>query len=119
MKRLLSLLLPAAATVIALTCISVPAASASWEGGCEKCTKISGPNETLDITSTENMSGKGVCAILWKYNGGTNYNVEQEVCGAEATLAVAKIPSTITGHGEGEAWFREFTYRLLLFQWIQ
>lgn len=117
MKRLFLLLVACVAMGILFTYMSAPSALA-WEGGCEHCDKINGPDESLNHTSTENMTGKGVCAILWKYNGGSNYNVENETCGSEAVLAVTSVPNTITGHGEGEAWFTQFTYTLLLFQWI-
>jgi hypothetical protein len=116
MKRALTRLLIGAGTTIAIISFSTSVAFAGWIGSCEHCDRLNAPNETIHRVGAKNASGLGVCAILWKYNGGSNYNVERETCNPSSHIALAEVPSALTGHGEAEAWFLEFTYTLDLEQ---
>lgn len=119
MKRTLTLLLVSAAAAVGLTSVYVNPAFANWEGSCTKCDAINGPNESVNSVAAENLSGKGVCVLLWKWNGGTNYNLEHETCSPEGSGASILWNTTIPGHGEGWAYFQQFTYTLKLFQWVR
>lgn len=98
---------------VALT--TAPAASANSFYSCESCAKVNGANETpIDRNLVENASGKGVCAYLWRFNGGTSYTLMASECTSTGFQANAENRSgQYTAHGEAERWFECCNYHLV------
>jgi hypothetical protein len=94
---------------------TAPAASANTFYSCESCARVNGPNEfPIDRNFVENASGKGVCALLWRFNGGTSYTLMNEKCTSTGTQANAENKSgQYTAHGEAERWFECCNYHLV------
>jgi hypothetical protein len=90
---------------------SVSVANALYEYECTSCAKDTGPNESIHINRGVNQSGTGVCSAIWKYNGGTNYNVVAEECTSSKSVIWAES-GKVTGHGEVRRWYAEFLYSL-------
>lgn len=90
------------------------AASEYW---CPECAAKNGPNESpLTLAESWNDSGHGVCAYLWKHNGGSNYNREAESCNASATYTYAfNGACPIDGHGEVKHYY-DYNYYLVGYQ---
>lgn len=94
-----------------------PAFAENQEYSCEACTSKPGPNiSRIDTTTDENRSGEGVCAVLWKYNGGTNYSLVERHCEPKAKqgqgVLVYKACIEIEGHGDVESTYKEYPYKL-------
>lgn len=84
---------------------------------CSECTSKPGPNiHPLDYGWGKNRSGEGVCIVLWKYNGGTNYNVIKRNCEPKAKQneAVSVLEACVEpeGHGDVESTYKEYNYSL-------
>lgn len=67
-----------------------------------QCAERSGANESA-VTRAEswNDSGSGICARVWRYNGGSNYTLMSESCKASpTTYTYAFIGAcSVDGHG--------------------
>ena len=46
--------------------------------GCSSCNNVSGPNQSMKFTEGINYDHYEIWVTIWKYNGGSNYNVSQE-----------------------------------------
>ncbi len=82
-----------------------------------QCASRSGPNEDpVTLAESWNESGKGVCAYLWRYNGGSNYTLLAESCTASSTYTYAFIGACpVDGHGE-VAHYYSYNYWLYGYQ---
>lgn len=103
--------------VSAAIVVASPAFAENREYSCEACTSKPGPNiSRIDTTTGENKSGEGVCAVLWKYDGGTSYNLVERHCEPKAKagqgVLVYKACIEIKGHGDVESTYKEYNYKL-------
>jgi hypothetical protein len=111
MRRIIILAVAVIAPSTALYAATAPVANASLYT-CTSCASTSGANEyPIDENRAVNESGTGVCSEIWKYNGGSNYNLESQVCTSSESVTWAKS-SKLDGHGEVRRWYSEFLYNL-------
>lgn len=82
--------------------VAVPALATNEFFECGSCTATNGPENFVKNTQAINHSGKGVCAVVWKNNGGGNYKEEGLECATGGGTATACAGSEFTGHGEAE-----------------
>jgi hypothetical protein len=66
-------------------------------GGCKS---VTGPNATIHTVFGQNKSGGGNCTNYWKYNGGSNYNLEEQDCVEGTTQGFDCEDGPHTAHGE-------------------
>lgn len=122
LRQPLSALLAVAALVLALACFAPTGAHAlSDKYSCKSCASENGAEGTDNITNTFNTqdineSGKGVCAAIWRNEGGGKWH-EYLSCTSAGTVDELKIAEYFTGHGEVRRYYKEYLYNLSGFEY--
>lgn len=94
--------------VIAVSLAAIAAAAPMQALGstysCNPCGATSGPNETIDEASGRDYEYNIVYVYAWKFNGGSNYNLESWTY-SETTYHVRLClgSNKFNGHGETTA----------------
>lgn len=88
---------------------------------CFKAATCNGKDETIDTVIARNESGTGLVGRLWKNNGGGNYAEDGKSFCSGCTEVKPATPgfAHINGHAETERWFKEFTYTLSGFEYVE
>jgi len=94
------------ACVFAALAVAIPLAVAHTAQaatfGCGACNNVSGPNQSMEFTEGINYNHYNVWVKIWKYNGGSNYNVSNEgLTTSNYKLTIASgCGCYLTGHGQ-------------------
>jgi hypothetical protein len=97
-----------AVSVVAASLATLAAAAPKQAFGttysCNPCGSTSGPNETIDEASGRDYTYNIVYVHAWKYNGGSNYNLEAWTY-SETTYHVRLClgSNKFNGHGDTTA----------------
>jgi len=69
---------------------------------CAKCGAVSGKNQSMEFTEGINYNAYEVWIKIWKYNGGSNYNISQEgfTTSNYKLLLETGCYCYLTGHGQ-------------------
>jgi hypothetical protein len=70
---------------------------------CGSCNEVNGKENFVKNNFTINHSGGGICAGLWRNNGGGNFTLLADECRGGGETAHDCVGSEVTGHGEAEA----------------
>lgn len=89
-----------ASALVTAAAIATPALATNEYFECGSCTAVNGPENWVTNTQGINHSGKGVCAVVWKNNGGGNYKEEGFECAEGGGTATACSFAEFVGHGE-------------------
>jgi hypothetical protein len=98
-----TLLAALASACIAACAIAVPASATNEYYKCNACEETNGPNNYVKNNFGINHSGKGACAAIWRYNGGSNYTLLADECLTSGKTSKDCLGSEVVGHGEVEA----------------
>lgn len=118
-RQLLAIVAIAVASITALATAS--SAFAEHNYSCENCAKVSGPNENpIDSATAINYSGYGICANVWQYKGGSNYEDMGIKCTpnpqTEYETTYLGNGLRFDGHGSSEHYYN-YTYHMAGHQW--
>jgi hypothetical protein len=84
--------------------IAVAPALATNEGySCENCEFANGNENFVKNNEAINYTRNGICSIVWKNNGGGNFNPVAEECTGGTYHALACAGGEVKGHGDAEA----------------
>jgi hypothetical protein len=70
---------------------------------CGSCSEVNGKENYVKNNFTINHSGGGICAGLWRDNGGGSYTLMADECRGGGETAHDCIGSQVYGHGEAES----------------
>jgi hypothetical protein len=88
------------ASVVAFT-MTTPALATDHSYSCESCAALNGPNDWIDEVGGTDYSYRVLFVYEWKFNGGSNWNVEAEAYTENGThLKVCTGADEVYGHGE-------------------
>lgn len=85
------------------TGVAAPAFATNEYYECGECAEVNGAENYVRNNFTINHSGKGVCAAIWRDNGGGNYTLMSRECKSGGETAHACLTSEVYGHGEAES----------------
>jgi hypothetical protein len=83
--------------------IAMPALATNEFYKCTSCAETNGPENFVKNNFTINHSGAGICAGLWRNNGGGNFTLLSRECRSGGETAHNCVGSEVKGHGEAEA----------------
>lgn len=94
-----------AACATAAGAAAVPAFATNEYYECGLCAEVNGKENWVKNNQTINHSGGGICAALWRNNGGGNYTLMADQCKPGEETATACTSGEFKGHGEAESEF--------------
>lgn len=101
-RRLLIVVGMMAACAAACTA-ALPAFATNEYFECGSCAAVNGPENYVTNTQGINHSGGGICAAVWRNNGGGNYTLMADACEPGGGTATACAGTQVSGHGEVES----------------
>jgi hypothetical protein len=88
------------AALAAAGTVAIPAFATNEYYECGACEAVNGPENYVTNNQAINHSGHGICAIVWRNNGGGNYTLVAYECAGGGGTATACAGSEVYGHGE-------------------
>ena len=85
--------------------VAVPAFATNEYYECGSCAEVNGRENYVRNNFTINHSGGGICAGLWRNNGGGNYTLMARECRPGGETAHNCLSGEVYGHGEAESEF--------------
>ena len=93
----------ALAALAAAGTIAVPAFATNEYYECGSCAEVNGHENYVRNNWTINHSGGGICAAIWRNNGGGNYTLMADECRPGGETAHDCLGGEVYGHGEAES----------------
>ena|ERR1700722_18010774 len=90
------------AACVAAFVIAAPALATNEYFECSSCSAENGIENYVTNTQAINHSGGGICAQVWKNNGGGSYTSEAFECAEGGGTATACSYKEFVGHGEAK-----------------
>jgi hypothetical protein len=83
--------------------VAAPALATNEYYECNPCTIANGPENFIKNNFGINHSNGGICAIVWRNDGGGKYTNMETKCKALGGTAEACAGSEVYGHGEASS----------------